>query len=57
LRRTPAGIETDPRTLPLASAQGRTVLGVRDLCGVRAAAGRLEGQAFVPLVRFPDRIG
>jgi len=56
LRRTPAGIETDPRTLPLAAAQGRTVLSVSDLCGVRAAAGRLEGQAFVPLVRFPDRI-
>jgi hypothetical protein len=56
LRRTPEGIETDPRTLPLAAAQGRTVVTVADLCGVRAAAGRLEGEAFVPLVRFPDRI-
>lgn len=57
LRRGPGGIEADPRTLPLSSAQGRTLLTVQDLCGVRAAAGRLsEGGAFVPLVRFPDRI-
>jgi hypothetical protein len=56
LRRTPDGIQTDPRTLPLASAQGHTVVTVDDLCGVRAAAGRLDGGAFVPLVRFPDRI-
>jgi hypothetical protein len=57
LRRTPDGIEAEPRTLPLASARGRTVIGATDLQGVRAAAGRLEGNAFVPLVRFPDRIG
>jgi hypothetical protein len=57
LRRTPAGIQADPRTLPLAAAQGHTVVTVDDLCGVRAAAGRLDGEAFVPLVRFPDRIG
>ena len=56
LRRTPAGIEADPRSLPLASAQGCTIVDVADLCGVRAAAGRLDGAAFVPLVRFPDRI-
>jgi hypothetical protein len=56
LRRTADGIETDPRTLPLAAAEGRTVVTVADLCGVRAAAGRLDGEAFVPLVRFPDRI-
>jgi hypothetical protein len=57
LRRTPEGIQTDPRTLPLAAAQGRTMVTVSDLCGVRAAAGRLDGEAFIPLVRFPDRKG
>jgi hypothetical protein len=57
LRRTADGIQTDPRTLPLAAAQGHTVVAVDGLCGVRAAAGRLDGEAFVPLVRFPDRIG
>jgi hypothetical protein len=56
LRRTTDGIQTDSRTLPLAESQGRTVVTVANLCGVRAAAGRLEGDAFVPLVRFPDRI-
>jgi pentatricopeptide repeat protein len=56
LRRTSDGIQADSRTLPLAESQGRTVVTVADLCGVRAAAGRLEGDSFVPLVRFPDRI-
>jgi len=56
LRRTPEGIEADRRTLPLAATEGRTVVTVADLRGVRAAAGRLDGDAFVPLVRFPDRI-
>jgi hypothetical protein len=55
LRRGPDGIETDPRSLPLAGPQGRTVFAIANLCGVRAAAGRLDGGAFVPLVRFPDR--
>ncbi|HEX3902932.1 MAG TPA: hypothetical protein VH853_08770 [Polyangia bacterium] len=56
LRRGPDGIETDPRTLPLGAAQGRTSFAVANLCGVRAAAGRLIDGTFVPLVRFPDRI-
>jgi hypothetical protein len=56
LRRGPDGIETDPRTVPLGAAQGRTSFTVPDLCGVRAAAGRLVEGGFVPLVRFPDRI-
>ena len=56
MRRGPDGIETDPRSLPLAAPQGRTVFAMANLCGVRAAAGRLVGGAFVPLVRFPDRI-
>ena len=56
LRRGPDGIETDPRTLPLSAAHGRTTFAVRNVCGVRAAAGRLGEGGFVPLVRFPDRI-
>ena len=56
MRRGPDGIETDPRSLPLASSHGRTVFAMANLCGVRAAAGGLVGGAFVPLVRFPDRI-
>jgi hypothetical protein len=56
LRRGPDGIETDPRTVPLSAAQGRTNLTAPNLCGVRAAAGRLVEGSFVPLVRYPDRI-
>jgi hypothetical protein len=57
LRRGAGGIETDPRAVSLATTHGRTVFAVSDLCGVRAAAGKLiDGGAFVPLVRFPDRI-
>lgn len=55
MRRGPDGIETDPRSLPLAAPHGRTVFAIDNLCGVRAAAGRLDGGSFVPLVRFPDR--
>jgi hypothetical protein len=56
LRRGPEGIETEPRTLPLEAAHGRASFAVRNLCGVRAAAGRGGEGGFVPLVRFPDRI-
>jgi hypothetical protein len=56
MRRGPEGIETDPRTLPLAATQGRTSFTVANLCGVRAAAGRLVDGSFVPLCRYPDRI-
>jgi hypothetical protein len=56
LRRGPEGIETEPRTLPLGAAQGRANFAVANLCGVRAAAGRVSESGFVPLVRFPDRI-
>jgi hypothetical protein len=56
MRRGPDGIETEPRSLPLSGPQGRTVFAMANLCGVRAAAGQLVGGAFVPLVRFPDRI-
>jgi hypothetical protein len=56
MRRGPDGIETEPRSLPLSGPQGRTVFAMANLCGVRAAAGQLVEGAFVPLVRFPDRI-
>ena len=52
LRRTPAGIEAAPRTIPLASPHGRTQVTVAGLHSVRAAAGRLVGEAFVPIVRI-----
>ena len=53
LRRTPEGIEAEGRTVPLGSPHGRTLLRVPDLHSVRAAAGRLVGETFVPLVRLP----
>ena len=52
LRRTASGIEPETRTLPLASAHGRTALHVAGLHSVRAAAGRLAGELFVPLARL-----
>jgi hypothetical protein len=51
VRRTPEGVETEARTLKLAGPQGRTVLPAPGLHSVRAAAGRLEGERFVPLAR------
>ncbi|HVR62112.1 MAG TPA: hypothetical protein VMU50_09445 [Polyangia bacterium] len=51
IMRTPAGIITERRTLPVATAEGRTALPVPDLYAVRVAAGRLEGERFVPIVR------
>ena len=52
LRRTPVGIEAAPRTILLASPHGRTQMTVTGLHSVRAAAGRLVGDAFVPIVRL-----
>ena len=49
--RTPAGIITERRTLPVGTVEGRTALPVPDLFNVRVAAGRLEGDRFVPMVR------
>jgi hypothetical protein len=53
LRRTPVGIEADPRTIRVAAPHGRTQLTVAGLHSVRAAAGRLVGEAFVPIIRLP----
>lgn len=52
LRRTARGIETDPRTIPLTTPRGHTMVTAPDLHSVRAAAGRLDGQTFVPIVRL-----
>jgi len=52
LRRTTRGIETDPRTIPLTTPRGHTMLKAADLHSVRAAAGRLDGETFVPMVRL-----
>src|SRR5262245_22294437 len=51
LRRTPEGIATESRTVPLSSTEGRTALGVPALHSLRVAAGRLRDGHFVPIVR------
>ena len=52
LRRTPDGIGTEPRTIPLSSAHGQTVIATPNLYAVRAAAGRLDGDTFIPIARI-----
>lgn len=52
--KTAAGILTERRTLRLEKAEGRMALPVPDLHTVRAAAGRLEGERFVPMARDSD---
>jgi hypothetical protein len=52
LRRTPNGIGTEPRTIPLTSAHGQTVIATPNLYAVRAAAGRLDGDTFIPIARI-----
>jgi hypothetical protein len=49
--RTAAGIITERRTLRLESCEGRMALPVPDLHSVRAAAGRMEGDRFVPMAQ------
>jgi hypothetical protein len=57
LRRSTAGIESDTRSLPLPGPRGRMTFPAQALASVRAAAGWLRGSSFVPLVRFPARLG
>ena len=53
LRRTPSGIAVEPRTTPLTSAGGTTVVVVPDLHSLRAAAGRVRDDGtFIPIVRL-----
>jgi hypothetical protein len=51
LRRTPDGIAAEPRTVPLSSTEGRTVMEVPALHSLRVAAGRLRDDRFIPIVR------
>ncbi|MFL5305571.1 MAG: hypothetical protein ACJ8F1_10170 [Polyangia bacterium] len=57
LRRGSDGIQSDSRSLPLPTTQGRMTFPADGLASVRAAAGRQQDARFVPLVRFPDRLG
>lgn len=53
LRRTPAGIAVEPRTTPLTSMGGTTVVVVPDLHSLRAAAGRVRDDGtFIPIIRL-----
>jgi len=53
LKRTPAGIEAEPRTVSLDAPEGEMTLLVPNLHSARVAAGRLEGERFVPIARLP----
>jgi hypothetical protein len=52
LRRTPGGIETEAQTLRLDAVTGRAAVAAAGLHSLRAAAGRMDGDRFVPLVRL-----
>jgi hypothetical protein len=52
LRRDASGIAAERRTVRLAQAQGSLTLPIAGVHSVRAAAGKLDGERFVPLVRL-----
>jgi hypothetical protein len=52
LRREEAGISAERRTVRLSDVQGTISLPIARIHSLRAAAGRLEGDRFVPLVRL-----
>jgi hypothetical protein len=52
VRRGADGVETETRTLPVDAPSGTTTLTMRGLHSVRAAAGWLDGERFVPLARI-----
>ena len=52
MRRDDSGVATERRTVPVDSAQGRLKLAMAGVHSLRAAAGRLDGDRFVPLVRL-----
>jgi len=54
MRRGPAGVETETRTVPLDAARGQVTIDAPGLYAVRAAVGWLDGARFVPLARLPD---
>jgi len=49
--RTPAGITTESRSVPVDTSAGRMVLSVPGLHSLRAAAGFTAGDRFIPLAR------
>jgi hypothetical protein len=51
LRRTEAGVETESRTLRLSGTRGSTTVDAPALHSLRAAAGWLDGDRFIPVVR------
>jgi hypothetical protein len=51
IQRTPSGVETMMRALPLIDLSGRVAFAVPDLHSALAAVGRREGDRFVPLAR------
>lgn len=56
LRREETGISAERRTVRLPDAEGTLSLPIARIYSLRAAAGRLEGDRFVPLVRLdPER--
>jgi hypothetical protein len=57
LRRSPAGIQPEGRTVPLDAAHGRLTFPADGVASVRAAAGRLSEGSFIPMVRHPERLG
>jgi len=54
LRREETGISAERRTVHLPDAQGTLSLPIARVHSLRAAAGRLEGDRFVPMVRLDD---
>jgi len=56
LRREASGIAAERRTVRLPDAQGTLTLPIAGVHSLRAAAGKLDGDRFVPLVRLvPSR--
>jgi hypothetical protein len=51
VRRTEQGIKVETRTIPTDCPQGQITLSVPGLHSARAAAGTLEGDRFIPVVR------
>jgi hypothetical protein len=49
IQKTPAGVETTPRTLPLTAYEGRIAFAVPDLHIALAAVGRKAAGKFVPV--------
>ena len=51
IQRTPSGVETSKRRLPLPTPSGRVAFAVPALHSALAAVGRLQGDRFVPVAR------